>query len=204
MASRRLHIGFHQALGIAIYPALRPAIQLLAGTGIVISLILILFSLTVNCVIPAGSLKYMRTRVGLMRFNEALERYRADCGEYPDPRVGLKALVTNPGAKGWNGPYVKGSLHDPWNRPYLYKISGNVPVVQSLGADGESGGDLFDADVSSQAPLAPIPESSFHAAEEFFNFWIAPWLLLVGSVYALIRTRARKAAGVSSSMVSTS
>jgi len=203
MVSRRPHAGFLQALGIVIYPAVRPAIQLLAVAGIAISLHLILFTLTVTCVIPAGSTQYAIAQVRLMRFGEALEKYRLDCGAYPDSRVGLGALVTNPGAICWNGPYAKEPLRDPWNRPFLYEISGNVPQVRSLGADGKPGGDLFNADLSSLAPLAPIPESSFHVAQAFFNFRIAPWLLLVGSVYALIRARSRTPAGFSSSMAST-
>jgi len=195
MASRSPRIEFLQAVGIVIYPALRPATKLLAMMGIAVSLCLILYSLTVICVIPAGSTQYAIARVELTRFTEALQKYRLDCGGYPDPRVGLGALVTNPGAKGWNGPYTKEPLRDPWNRPFLYKISGAVPLVRSLGADGKPGGNLFDTDLSSDTPLAPIHESSFHAAQTFFDSRIAPWLVLGGSVYALIRARSRRVAG---------
>jgi type II secretion system protein G len=170
-------------------PTLRSVIGFLAVMGIAISLNLVLLSLTAVCRMPAGSSQYAGAGMVLTQFNKALDKYRLDCEEYPDSRIGLQALMTNPGTKGWNGPYFKGSLRDPWNRPFLYEISADVPVVRSLGADGKPGGDLFDADLSSQAPFAPIHESSFHAAEAFFNFRIAPWLLLVGSVYALIFLR---------------
>ena len=191
MGSRRPLTAYVQALGIATYPALRPTIQICAIAGIAIGLQLIMFSLTVVCIIPAGSIQFAMARVCLERFSAGLEKYRLDCGEYPDGYVGLKALVTNPGTKDWNGPYIKGSLRDPWGRPFLYEVSGGTPVVRSLGADGKPGGDRYDSDLSSQAPLAPIPESTFHAAQAFFNFQIAPWLVLVASIYALIRTRSK-------------
>jgi type II secretion system protein G len=191
MSSRRPLIGYSQALSIALYPAVRPTIQILAVVGIAISLQLILFSLTVVCIIPAGSIQFAVARVRLERFSAALDKYRLDCGEYPDSNVGLKALVTNPGTKGWNGPYVEESLRDPWGRPFLYEVSDGIPVVRTLGADGQPGGDRFDSDLSSRAPRVPIPESTFHVVQTFFNFWIAPWVLLAASVYALIRTRSK-------------
>jgi type II secretion system protein G len=124
----------------------------------------------------AASAQYSWARVSLERFHKALEEYRLDCGAYPDARVGLRALVTNPGINGWNGPYYKESLRDPWRRPYLYEMSGDVAVVRSLGADGKPGRDLLDGELSSQDPDAPIHESSFHAAQRLFDFWLAPWL----------------------------
>jgi len=145
MGSPRPLTAYLQALGIAIYPALRPTIQICAVAGIAISLHLILFRLAVVCIIPAGSIQFAVARVRLERFSVALEKYRLDCGEYPDSNVGLKALVTNPGTKGWNGPYIKESLRDPWDRTFLYEVSGGIPVVRSLGADGKPGGDRGNA-----------------------------------------------------------
>lgn len=194
MVSRRSCVSVIDAICRAVHPALRPVTRLSAVVGIAISFHFILFSLTFVCAIPAGSSQYAQATVSLVRFNEALEKYRLDCGEYPASRIGLEALKTNPGAEGWNGPYLIGSLRDPWNRPFLYEVSRNAPLVRSLGADGKPGGDLFDADLSSQAPWASVPESSFHATRAFFNRWVAPWVLLLGSVYALTRPRSRTAA----------
>jgi type II secretion system protein G len=194
MASHRLLIRYFQALGTITYPAVRPAIRVLAVLAIAFGVNGILFSLTVTCVIPAGSPQYALTQVRLKRLKEALQNYRLDCGEYPDSHMALKALVTNPAVKGWNGPYTKEPLRDSWNRRFLYEISGGMPIIRSLGADGKPGSDLFDADLSSLNPLAPPPESRFHAARDFFGFWITPWLVLLTSVYALIRTRPRTVA----------
>jgi len=88
MGSRRPLTAYIQTLGIAIYPALRPTIQVCAIAGIAISLQLILFRLTVVCIIPAGSIQLAMARVRLERFSTALEKYRLDCEEYPDSNVG--------------------------------------------------------------------------------------------------------------------
>lgn len=61
----------------------------------------------------------------------ALEHYRIDTGHYPTLREGgLAALSANPGASGWNGPYLSGLGNDGWNRPFSY-----VPAAAS-GAPG--------------------------------------------------------------------
>lgn len=52
--------------------------------------------------------------VGTARLNEtqksalltALATFRLDCDRYPSQEEGLKALTTNPGIKGWDGPYL--------------------------------------------------------------------------------------------------
>ena len=106
--------------------------------------------------------------MSLEQFGKALEAYRKDCGGYPNLRVGLKALVANPGVNGWDGPYTKLPLRDPWGRPYLYEISNGLTIVRSFGADGKPGGDLFDGDLSSQNPWPPLQESEFHATRRFF------------------------------------
>jgi hypothetical protein len=110
----------------------------------------IVFDLTTICVLPRDSIKFVVAQFSLERFRKALERYMSDCGGYPNPVVGIKALVVDLGIKGWNGPYTKQPLTVPWQRPYIYEISNGLPVVRSLGADGKPGGDMFDGDLSSQ------------------------------------------------------
>jgi general secretion pathway protein G len=39
---------------------------------------------------------------------------------------------------------------DPWNNEYVYMNEGGKPVVISYGADGTSGGEGNDADISSK------------------------------------------------------
>lgn len=190
MSSRRLQIA--RAHRMVVRPAITPVTQILAVTGIAIGFHLVSFSLTAHCGITAGTTRFAMAQVRLERFKEALEKYRSDCGEYPDSYIGLNALVGNPGAKCWNGPYIEGPLRDPWGRPFLYEPSAGVPLVQSLGADGKPGGDLFDSDLSSQALRAPIPVSALHAALALLEYRVIPWLLLVASVGAMFRTCSRR------------
>jgi type II secretion system protein G len=173
-------------------PILRLAIRLVALAGAVIAGNWIAFNLTTICFIPHNERQFVLAQFSLEHFGKALERYRADCGGYPDLKMGMRALVTNPGISGWNGPYTKEPLIDPWGRPYLYEISTGVPNVRSLGADGKPGGDLFDADLSSQNPMAPLHESRFHAAQRFFVERILPWPLFGASLYAWFRAGPRR------------
>jgi general secretion pathway protein G len=84
----------------------------------------------------------------------ALDLYRLDVGQYPDPAIGVKALIERPPAvAGWNGPYLQRAAapRDPWDRPYLYILPADgAPLVESLGRDGKEGGDGEDRDVSNR------------------------------------------------------
>src|SRR5215471_2502205 len=93
-------------------------------------------------------------RVGQSKQAAALDQYPLDVGSYPPSGAGLDALVKNPNAQNWNGPYLKKNLVpvDPWGKPYLYKCCpgdhGDYDIW-TLGADGAPGGDGENADVSS-------------------------------------------------------
>lgn len=79
----------------------------------------------------------------------ALGRYRYHTGEYPDS---LEELASTKIVKaGWNGPYVKQIVPDPWGAQYEWNPAG--PALYSKGPDGLGGTtddvvaarDLFDA-----------------------------------------------------------
>jgi general secretion pathway protein G len=84
----------------------------------------------------------------------ALDLYRLDVGAYPDPALGLAALIkAPPGAANWAGPYLQKSTAptDPWDRPYLYLLPADgLPLIETLGRDGKEGGDGEDADIKSR------------------------------------------------------
>lgn len=90
---------------------------------------------------PPRDFSRMRYLIGSMELQalaQAVERYKADCGAYPTLSEGLKALVLDPGANGWHGPYLKKDVPlDPWGRPYLYLHSSSSakPEILSYGAD---------------------------------------------------------------------
>jgi general secretion pathway protein G len=101
-----------------------------------------------------GQSKTAAARAQIELFSAALDQYRLDVGSYPASAAGLEALVRNPNAPNWNGPYLKKNTlpADPWGKPYQYKCCpgdhGDFDIW-SLGADGGPGGDGENADVTS-------------------------------------------------------
>ena len=87
---------------------------------------------------------------------QALKLYRLDNQRYPTTEQGLSALVSKPEQPSvppnWKpGGYLERLPKDPWGRPYQYLspgLKGDIDVF-SFGADGQSGGTGFDADVGS-------------------------------------------------------
>jgi general secretion pathway protein G len=85
-------------------------------------------------------------------FGLALDQFRLDTGRYPTTSDGLSALMTNPGADGWDGPYLKKAVpNDPWGRQYVYQSPGTHGDydLYSYGADGTPGGDGENKDITS-------------------------------------------------------
>ena len=89
----------------------------------------------------------------------ALNLYYADNGNFPTPQQGLEALITKPATPPVPENYLPGGYLDnlkvpldPWGNPYVYLIPGSggeAFEIISYGADGEPGGDGFNADISS-------------------------------------------------------
>ena len=82
------------------------------------------------------------------------DAYRLDVGTYPNTSQGLSALVKNPGASNWNGPYLKKKdvPADPWDHAYKYTCCPGQHDEYDLwseGSDGAPGGDGEAADVAS-------------------------------------------------------
>jgi len=93
----------------------------------------------------------------IVMLETALKMYKLDNGSYPTTEQGLKALVEAPAVgnlpKNWRqGGYLeKGKVpKDPWKNEFVYicpGIHGDFDL-SSLGADGEPGGEGFDADIN--------------------------------------------------------
>lgn len=93
----------------------------------------------------------------------ALGRYHFHVGDYPPGGVGLTGLLNNPGAKGWNGPYINQLRRDPWQTPYQYKyVSNSLPQLFSHGPDTRPG----TSDDLHAAPMA------FDPGEDWTNGWV--------------------------------
>ena len=88
----------------------------------------------------------------LRALSQTLEIYRLDNFQYPSSEQGLESLVDRPSGfpepKNWNPEgYLKKLPTDPWGSPYLYEKTGSSYSLMSLGADGQEGGEGFDADI---------------------------------------------------------
>ena len=73
-------------------------------------------------------------------FEKAMDKYRLDTRRYPSAEEGLEALR----------PYLKKAVpHDPWDRPYVYRVPGQNGEYEilSYGRDGKAGGSGEDADI---------------------------------------------------------
>lgn len=85
----------------------------------------------------------------------ALQTMRLDINRFPTTEEGLGLLSNRPSSgvvqKVWDGPYIEdGVPMDPWGRPYQYafKASEQQPFeLYSLGADGQLGGEGYNAEV---------------------------------------------------------
>lgn len=85
----------------------------------------------------------------------AIHSFRLDVGRLPTEQEGLSVLVRPPSDEGaarfWEGPYLDDNVPlDPWNRSYVYSLeAGEIESfsIYSLGADGQRGGDGYNADV---------------------------------------------------------
>jgi general secretion pathway protein G len=101
-----------------------------------------------------GKSKQGAAKAQIELLGTGLDQYRLDVGSYPSSGQGLEALVRNPGASNWNGPYLKKPAipKDPWGNPFHYKCCpgdhGDYDIW-SYGADNAPGGDGENADVTS-------------------------------------------------------
>lgn len=83
-----------------------------------------------------------RAELDIKNIQNALKLYYTKKGNYPDTATGLKALV--------DMQALEALPRDPWNNDYVYMNEGGKPVIISYGADGTSGGEGQDADISSK------------------------------------------------------
>nr|VFK14071.1 MAG: general secretion pathway protein G [Candidatus Kentron sp. LPFa]VFK30332.1 MAG: general secretion pathway protein G [Candidatus Kentron sp. LPFa] len=81
----------------------------------------------------------------------ALSLYRLDNFRYPTTDEGLGALVSGRSGNGnrKSGGYLARVPKDPWGNEYLYLQPGQHGEIDvyTLGADGQIGGDGFNADI---------------------------------------------------------
>jgi general secretion pathway protein G len=96
----------------------------------------------------------IQTRANLKVLHEAVQLFRMDTGRYPTDEESLIALIEEPtDAEGWNFEGYLTSTDLPkvgWKRDFIYMFdpgNGRPFAVISNGADGEEGGEGYDADL---------------------------------------------------------
>lgn len=101
--------------------------------------------------------KVTKAKLDMKSIEESLGLFKLDNGFFPSTEQGLKALVTKPESgriptRFTAGGYLKKTPVDPWDKPYVYLSPGvysrDFDLI-SYGADNESGGEGFDADLNS-------------------------------------------------------
>lgn len=97
-----------------------------------------------------------KARVDMKGIGEALAMFKLHNGYFPATEQGLEALTTPPTigripTKFPEGGYLKKTPLDPWGNAYVYLSPGvhDRYDLISYGADGEPGGEGFDADINS-------------------------------------------------------
>lgn len=116
-------------------------------TLIEVLLVVVIIGILVGVAIPrlggrVRQAEISRAQADIQSIGLALRMYELDNGEYPSS---LDALVSNPGARNWNGPYLESGLPiDPWGNAYLYARTDNSYSLRSLGPDGVQS----DADIT--------------------------------------------------------
>ena len=96
------------------------------------------------------------TKASLKMLHNAVIQFKLDTTRYPTEDEGLNALIEQPtDVTGWNtGGYLETTEipKDAWGNDFVYQLSpesGKPFVIISYGADGEEGGEGYDADLLS-------------------------------------------------------
>ena len=95
----------------------------------------------------------MKAKVDIRNIESSLALFKTDTGGFPTTSQGLKALVSDPGIKGYNPDgYLNKTPLDPWDNRYIYLspgVHGKDYDLESYGKDGEDGGTENNADIES-------------------------------------------------------
>lgn len=122
---------------------------------VVILAILGTFAVT-NIIDNPDRARVTKAQHDIRALESALEMYKLDNYNYPSTEQGLKALVErptgSPAPRNWKpGGYMRKLPQDPWGNDYIYlgpqDTGGRIQII-SLGADGQTGGEGLNADIS--------------------------------------------------------
>lgn len=129
-------------------------------TLVEIMVVVIIIGLLAGIVVPnvmdnLDKANVQKARADFSSLQTALKLYRIDNFNYPTTEQGLEALVTKssiaPVPRNFKSSgYIDNLNKDPWGNEYQYMSPGDGHEydIYSLGADGVSGGEGQNADVS--------------------------------------------------------
>jgi general secretion pathway protein G len=110
----------------------------------------------VNVVGRIDKARVTATKANLKMLHGAVIQFKLDTGRYPAEETGLQELIEQPtDVTGWNtGGYLETTTlpKDAWGNDFIYQLlpeSGKPFVIISYGANGEEGGEGYDADLYS-------------------------------------------------------
>jgi len=96
------------------------------------------------------------TKANLKSLHAAVNQFKMDTGRYPSEELGLLELIEQPtDVDNWEpGGYLETTEipKDGWGNEFIYQLfpeGGGPFAIISYGADGEEGGEGYDADLSS-------------------------------------------------------
>lgn len=133
-------------------------------TLIEIMVVVIILGLLAGLVLPRilgqeDKARVETAKVQIRSLESALDAYKLDNGFYPTTDQGLDALIKKPESgripTRWReGGYLKPARipKDPWGKDFVYLSPGNEGReydIISYGADGEPGGEGYNADIES-------------------------------------------------------
>lgn len=134
-----------------------------AGMSLIEIMVVIAIIATIASVVTVNVLDYLdeskveTSKIAIGNIEQALKQYKRKIGTYPTADQGLDALVQAPSdikdpSKYPANGFVERVPKDAWSNELIYfnpgRQGGDYEVV-SYGADGEEGGEGYDADLSS-------------------------------------------------------
>lgn len=128
-------------------------------TLIEIMVVIVILGILASVVVPRimdrpDEAKVVKAKTDIRALKAALDLYKLDNYNYPSTEQGLEALVNRPSGSPEprnykEGGYIDRVPNDPWGNEYRYLSPGEHGSVDiySLGADGEPGGEGYNADI---------------------------------------------------------
>jgi len=123
--------------------------------------VLIIIGLLATLVVTKVATKIDQARVTTTKANlkilhSSVNQFKMDTGRFPSEEMGLEELIEQPSdVENYEpGGYLEATVipKDGWGNEFIYELfpeSGKPFVIKSLGADGEEGGEDYDADLHS-------------------------------------------------------